>query len=109
MKVLVIHKNYNNKYKSAIVDIIDDDYEILSKCNNIHFDMFDHDSPNYYKKLSSEALNSIMVINFAFEDDNSRITNCTTDLERKYFGKWKSIDNISDISGVDRIINTWLT
>lgn len=75
----------------------DKEYEFFSKANNYVTNVDDYDEDKVH-------VNTVM--NWAFSTNDDYLEYCDTEMERKYFGKWKDDSELVDISDVDKLIWT---
>lgn len=96
MKVLVIYDLIPEATKRAIVEMTPEEYEYFSQAHNVVENVNDDETTGAV----------VNVINNAFSDNPDHLKYAETDKEREYFGKWKSDESNTDLTGVDRLIVT---
>lgn len=94
MKVLVILELVPERTRRAIVDMTEEEYEYFSQA---------HNSSSVSDSINS--INAISTIVTAFDNDINYY--CSTDMEKKYLGKWGSDLDNADISEAEKLIHCY--
>lgn len=95
MKVLVIHNVIGCEINKAIIEMTQDEYNYFRQANGICVNVSPDDC------IGHEAT---IVIDYAFTSTSVELDSHMTEIQKKYFGKWKSIENLTNINGCEKLI-----